>query len=273
LSCGMRLTHGSGVFILVFLYWCTNMDVLVAVKQAVDYRVKVRVSDGDTQLKTAHVKQALNPFDAIALEAAVQWKEQGLVQRVLVATISHTPPTTVLQTCLAMGACEAFHIETSDAQLSGLQRAKLLAGFVQLHPVQLALLGKQAIDSDDGQTGPMLAGLLGWTQCIGVSDIRLEAEYCQAVREIDQGLQTIEVSLPTVITADLRLHAPRFPTLPQIVAAKRKPSHTLSADNISMLSTRTWQRKDYRQRVAQRSCTMLPDTAALMALLKQRGLI
>ena len=119
----------------------------------------------------------------------------------------------------------------------------------------------------------MLAGLLGWTQCIGVSDIRLEAGYCQAVREIDQGLQTIEVSLPSVITADLRLHTPRFPTLPQIVAAKRKPSHTLSADSISALSMRTWQRQDYRQRGAQRTCTMLPDAAALVALLQQRGLI
>lgn len=249
------------------------MDVLVAVKQTVDYRVKVRVSDGDSLIKTAHLKQALNPFDAIALEAAIQWKEQGLVQRIIVVTISHTSPTTVLQTCLAMGACEAYHIETSDLALSGLQRAKLLAGFVQSHPVSLVLLGKQAIDSDAGQTGPMLAGILGWTQCIGVSDIRLEAASCLAVREIDQGLQTIEVSLPTVITADLRLHTPRFPTLPQIVAAKRKPSHTLVADSIVSLPQCPLQQQDYRQRVAQRRCELLPDATALVTLLQQRGVV
>jgi electron transfer flavoprotein beta subunit len=273
LSCGIRLTGGTGVFILVFFLWCINMDVLVAVKQTVDYRVKVRVSEGDKQVETAHLKHALNPFDAIAVEAAVQWKEQGLVQRVMVVTISHATPTTVLQTCLAMGACEAYHIETSHTPLGGLQRAKLLARFVQLHPVDLVLMGKQAIDSDDGQTGPMLAGLLGWTQCVGVSDIRLDASTCQAVREIDQGLQTIAVSLPSVITADLRLHTPRFPTLPQIVAAKRKPTHTVSADSLITLPQSTVQRQDVRQRIAQRTCTMLPNAEALVTLLQQRGLL
>lgn len=249
------------------------MDVLVAVKQTVDYRVKVRVSEGDTHIQTAHLKHALNPFDAIAVEAAVQLKEQGIVQRIMVATISHTPPTTLLQSCLAMGACEAYHIETTEPVRSGLQRAKLLSAFVQQHPVQLVLLGKQAIDSDDGQTGPMLAGLLGWTQGTGVSEINMHDDHCQVVREIDQGLQSITISLPSVLTTDLRLHTPRFPSLPQIVAAKRKLSQVVAADSLMTLENETITRVDYRQRAAQRACTMLPDTESLITVLRQRGVL
>ncbi|MBT4885021.1 MAG: hypothetical protein HON55_02590, partial [Legionellales bacterium] len=155
------------------------MEVVVAVKQVVDYRVKVRVAQDNKSVVTENLKKSLNPFDAIAVEAAVQLKEQGLVSKVTVVTIGSAEKTQLLLQCLAMGACEACHIETEFELKSSLQVAKVLAAYVGQVKPKLVMLGKQAIDSDASQTGPMLAGLLSWPQLTFVSKLNITGNSCE----------------------------------------------------------------------------------------------
>lgn len=197
------------------------MKVLVAVKRVVDFATHIRVKADQTGVETANVKMAMNPFDEIAVEEAVRLKEQGLVTEVIAISIGISACQETLRTALAMGADRAILIET-DQEIQPLASAKILKAIAAKEMPQLIILGKQAIDSDNNQTGQMLAGLLDWPQGTFASKLTLQNNSLTVTREIDGGLETLQLQLPAVITTDLRLNEPRYLSLPNIVHAKRK---------------------------------------------------
>ncbi|GAB2913466.1 electron transfer flavoprotein subunit beta/FixA family protein [Rheinheimera gaetbuli] len=209
------------------------MKILVPVKRVIDYNVKVRVKADETAVDLANVKMALNPFCEIAIEEAVRLKEAGTATEVVVVSIGTTAVQEQLRTALALGADRALHIET-DLNLDSLQVAKLLAKVVGEEQPGLVILGKQAIDSDNNQTGQMLAALTGMGQGTFASEVKVSADKVQVTREIDGGLQTIELTLPAVVSTDLRLNEPRYASLPNIMKAKKKPLETKSADSFGV---------------------------------------
>lgn len=209
------------------------MKILVPVKRVIDYNVKVRVKADQTAVDLANVKMALNPFCEIAIEEAVRLKEAGTATEVVVVSIGATAVQEQLRTALALGADRALHIET-DLNLDSLQVAKLLAKVVAEEQPGLVILGKQAIDSDNNQTGQMLAALTGMGQGTFASKVQLADGKVQVTREVDGGLQTVELSLPAVVTTDLRLNEPRYASLPNIMKAKKKPLDVKAADSFGV---------------------------------------
>jgi electron transfer flavoprotein beta subunit len=209
------------------------MKVLVPVKRVVDYNVKVRVKADGTGVETANVKMSMNPFDEIAVEQAVRLKEAGIATEVIAVSAGAAAAQETLRTALAIGADRAILIET-DVDLQPLAVAKLLKAIVVKEQPQVALLGKQAIDDDANQTGQMLAALLGWGQATFASKIKIADGKAEVVREIDGGLETLLVTLPAVITVDLRLNEPRYVTLPNIMKAKKKPLETVKPDALGV---------------------------------------
>jgi len=203
------------------------MKILVAVKRVVDFNVKVRVRADNTGVDTANVKMSMNPFDEIAVEEAVRLKERGVVTEIIAVSCGVTATQETLRTALALGADRAILVET-DAELQPLAVAKLLKAIVEREQPQIAMLGKQAIDDDSNQTGQMLAGLLGWPQATFASKVEIADGRATVKREVDGGLETVEVALPAVITTDLRLNEPRYATLPNIMKAKKKPLETIT---------------------------------------------
>ncbi len=198
------------------------MKVLVAVKRVVDYNVKVRVKADGSDVDVANVKMSMNPFDEIAVEEAVRLKEAGKATEIVAVSMGVKQCEETLRTALAMGADRAIHVET-DAELQPLAVAKLLKQVVAKEAPQLVILGKQAIDDDANQTGQMTAALLGWAQGTFASKVELGDGSVNVTREVDGGLETVKLSLPAVLTTDLRLNEPRYVTLPNIMAAKKKP--------------------------------------------------
>ena len=198
------------------------MKVLVPVKRVVDYNVKIRVKSDGSGVELANVKMSMNPFDEIAVEEAIRLKEAGKVEEIVVVSIGPAQAQETLRTALAMGADRAILVK-ADGIVEPLAVAKLLRSVVTAEAPQLVILGKQAIDDDANQTGQMLSALLGWSQATFASKIELDADRARVTREVDGGLQTIEVVLPTVITTDLRLNEPRYASLPNIMKAKKKP--------------------------------------------------
>lgn len=198
------------------------MKVLVPVKRVVDYNVKIRVKGDGSGVDLANVKMSMNPFDEIAVEAAVRLKEGGAAEEIVVVSIGPAQAQDVLRTALAMGADRAILIK-ADEVIEPLGVAKLLRAVVEAEGPQMVLLGKQAIDDDSNQTGQMLSALLGWSQATFASEITLDGDRATVTREVDGGLQVIEVTLPTVVTVDLRLNEPRYASLPNIMKAKKKP--------------------------------------------------
>ena len=198
------------------------MKVLVAVKRVIDYNVKIRVKADNTGVETANVKMSMNPFDEIAVEEAIRMREKGLATEVIVFSAGPAQCQETIRTALAMGADRGVLVQ-SDAELQPLAVAKLLKAVVDKEQPGLVIVGKQAIDDDSNQTGQMLAALLGWPQ--GTFAHKLELEEGKAVieREIDGGLQTVEVKTPAVMSVDLRLNEPRYASLPNIMKAKKKP--------------------------------------------------
>ncbi|MFM1835257.1 MAG: hypothetical protein RJB52_1467, partial [Pseudomonadota bacterium] len=195
------------------------MKVLVAVKRVVDYNVKVRVKSDQSGVDIANVKMSMNPFDEIAVEEAVRLKEAGIVSEVIVFSAGPQQCQETLRTALAIGADRAILLET-DTELQPLAVAKLLQAIYQKEQVQLIILGKQAIDDDSNQTGQMLAALLNLPQATFASKVSIADGKAQVTREVDGGLETVSISLPAVITTDLRLNEPRYVTLPNIMKAK-----------------------------------------------------
>jgi len=197
------------------------MKVLVSVKRVVDFNVKVRVKGDNSGVETANVKMSMNPFDEIAVEAAVRLKEAGSATEIVAVSCGIAACQETLRTALAIGADRAILVETAE-ELQPLAVAKLLKAICDQESPQLVIMGKQAIDDDSNQTGQMLAALLGWPQATFASRIELGEGKAKVTREVDGGLETVSIKLPAVITTDLRLNEPRYVTLPNIMKAKKK---------------------------------------------------
>ncbi|GAB3390037.1 electron transfer flavoprotein subunit beta/FixA family protein [Azotobacter armeniacus] len=202
------------------------MKILVAVKRVVDYNVKVRVKADNSGVDLANVKMSMNPFCEIAVEEAVRLKEKGIATEIVAVSVGPAQAQEQLRTALALGADRAILIE-SDEELGSLAVAKLLKAVVDKEQPQLVITGKQAIDSDNNQTGQMLAALTGYAQGTFASKVDLAGDKLKVTREIDGGLQSLELSLPAIVTTDLRLNEPRYASLPNIMKAKKKPLETL----------------------------------------------
>ncbi|TWX72859.1 electron transfer flavoprotein subunit beta/FixA family protein [Colwellia sp. C1TZA3] len=198
------------------------MKVLVPIKRVIDYNVKVRVKADNSNVDLANVKMAINPFCEIAVEEAVRLKEAGIATEVIAVSIGSKSCQEQLRTALALGADRAIQIET-DESLDSINVAKLLQKIVEEEQPQLVILGKQSIDSDNNQTGQMLAALTGMAQGTFASAISIDGDKVNVTREVDSGLQTIALNLPAIVTTDLRLNEPRYASLPNIMKAKRKP--------------------------------------------------
>ena len=197
------------------------MKVLVPVKRVVDYNVKVRVKSDGTGVDIANVKMSMNPFDEIAVEEATRLREKGAATEVIAVSCGVLQCQDTLRTAMAMGADRAILVETTE-ELQPLAVAKLLKALVDKEQVQLVILGKQAIDDDCNQTGQMLAALLGWPQATFASKVEIADGHALVTREVDGGLETLSLTLPAIITTDLRLNEPRYVTLPNIMKAKKK---------------------------------------------------
>lgn len=209
------------------------MKVLVAVKRVIDYNVKIRVKADKSGVETANVKMSMNPFDEIAVEEAIRLKEGGTATEIVAVSVGATQSQETIRTALAMGADRGILIQT-DTELQPLAVAKVLKAIVEREQPELVIVGKQAIDDDSNQTGQMLAALLGWPQGAFASKIAMSDGSAKVIREIDGGLETVEVKLPAVMTADLRLNTPRYASLPNIMKAKKKPIETVKLDDLGV---------------------------------------
>ncbi|KJZ11325.1 MULTISPECIES: electron transfer flavoprotein subunit beta/FixA family protein [Halomonas] len=209
------------------------MKVLVAVKRVIDYNVKIRVKPDGSDVDLTNVKMAMNPFCEIAVEEAVRLKEKGVATEVVAVTVGPKAAQEQLRTALALGADRAIHVE-SDERVESLGAAKALAKVVEKEAPQLVILGKQAIDSDNNQTGQMLAALTGMAQGTFASEVEVEGETLKVIREIDGGLQTVSLKLPAVVTTDLRLNEPRYAKLPDIMKAKKKPMDVMTPADLGV---------------------------------------
>ena len=210
------------------------MKVLVPVKRVIDYNVKVRVKADGTGVDLANVKMSMNPFDEIAVEAAIRLKEAGQAEEIVVVSIGVEKAQETLRTALAMGADRAILVKATEdvhTDIEPLAVAKILKGVVDEEQPGLVICGKQAIDNDLNATGQMLAALLGWSQATFASELAVEGDSAVVTREVDGGLQTIKVKMPSIVTVDLRLNEPRYASLPNIMKAKKKPLDQKTADD------------------------------------------
>jgi electron transfer flavoprotein beta subunit len=246
--------------------------ILVGVKRVVDYNVRIRVKPDGSGVALDGVKMGINPFDEIALEEALRIKERGQADEVLAVSIGPDEVQQQLRTALAMGADRAILVKT-DAVIEPLSAAKALLAIIRREDVRLAILGKQAIDDDCSQTGPMLAALWDRPQATFASKVELQDTVARVTREVDAGLETIELDLPAVLTTDLRLNEPRYIKLPDIMKAKKKPLEVI--DFASLGLTPSVQLKVLKtEPPSQRSRGIIvKDTAELLAALRQRGLV
>ncbi len=214
------------------------MKVLVAVKRVVDYNVKVRVKADNTGVDLANVKMSMNPFCEIGVEEAIRLKEKGIATEVVAVSIGPKTAQEQLRTALALGADRAILVET-DEELRSLTVAKLLKAVVDQEQPQLIMLGKQAIDSDNNQTGQMLGALTGYAQGTFASKVEVEGDKVNVTREVDGGLETVALTLPAIVTTDLRLNEPRYASLPNIMKAKKKPLETITPESLGVSTEST----------------------------------
>ncbi len=243
------------------------MKVLVPVKRVVDYNVKIRVKTDGSGVDLANVKMSMNPFDEIAVEEAMRLKEAGHVTEVIAVSCGVTQCQETLRTAMAIGADRGILVE-SDAELQPLAVAKLLKALVDKEQPQLVILGKQAIDDDCNQTGQMLGALLGWGQGTFASKVLVDGNKVLVTREVDGGLETVSLSLPAIITTDLRLNEPRYVTLPNIMKAKKKTIDVYKPADLGidpMPRLKTLKVVEPAKRVAG---VIVPDVAGLLHLLK-----
>jgi electron transfer flavoprotein beta subunit len=198
------------------------MKVLVPVKRVIDYNVKIRVKADQTGVETANVKMSMNPFDEIAVEEAIRLREAGTATEVIAVSVGPQQCQETIRTALAMGADRGILIQTDD-EVQPLAVAKLLKAVANKEAPDLVILGKQAIDDDSNQTGQMLAALLGWSQATFASKLEIDGDSANVIREVDGGLETLKITMPCIVTTDLRLNEPRYASLPNIMKAKKKP--------------------------------------------------
>ena len=246
------------------------MKVLVSVKRVIDYNVKARVKADGSDVDLSNVKMALNPFCEIAVEEAIRLKEQGLASEVIVVSVGPAAAQEQLRTALALGADRAILVEAS-LQTESLNVAKILAKVVANEQVGLVIMGKQAIDSDNNQTGQMLAALTGMPQATFASVLNIEGERAIVTREIDGGLQTLALSLPAVVTTDLRLNEPRYASLPNIMKAKRKPLATTTAEELGVTLKKHLELVSVASPAERKGGIKVADVAALIDKLKNEA--
>jgi electron transfer flavoprotein beta subunit len=209
------------------------MKVLVAVKRVVDFNVRIRVKSDGSGVDIDNVKMSMNPFDENAIEEALRMREAGIASEVIAISVGNKKSQETLRTALAMGADRAIHLESADP-VEPLGVAKLLAKIVEQESPEVVILGKQAIDDDSNQTGQMLAALLNWPQGSFASKATFDGRSLSLTRETDSGLETLSINLPVVITTDLRLNEPRYPKLPDIMKARKKPIDTIDANSMGV---------------------------------------
>ena len=243
------------------------MKVLVPIKRVIDYNVKARVKSDKSDVDLTNVKMAMNPFCEIAIEEAIRLKEAGTASEVVAVTIGPKASQEQLRTALALGADKAIHIET-DEKLESLHIAKLLAKIVEQEAPELVILGKQSIDSDNNQTGQMLAALTKRGQGTFASKVVIENGKVNVTREVDGGLQTVALNLPAVVTTDLRLNEPRYASLPNIMKAKRKPLEVIAADSLGVDLTPRMQLISVEEPAKRTAGIIVEDVAQLVEKLK-----
>lgn len=249
------------------------MKVLVAVKRVIDFNVKVRVKADQSGVETDHVKMSMNPFDEIAVEEAIRLKEKGIAKEVVAVSIGADSCQETLRQALALGADRAILIKY-EGQLEPLSVAKILKAMVEKESPSLFFLGKQAIDDDCNQTGQMLAALLNWPQATFASKIEIpEPSVAEVTREIDEGLQTIKVKLPAVITTDLRLNVPRYASLPNIMKAKTKPLTMVNFPELNLSLTPHLQTVSVSTPSQRKAGVKINDIKELMNILKEKDQI
>lgn len=246
------------------------MKVLVPVKRVVDYNVKVRVKSDQTGVDIANVKMSMNPFDEIAVEEAVRLKEKGKVTEVVAVSCGEKTCQETLRTAMAIGADRSVQVET-DAELQPLAVAHLLKAVVEKEQPQLVILGKQAIDDDSNQTGQMLAALLDWPQATFASAVEVDGDKVNVTREVDGGLETISLTLPAVITTDLRLNEPRYVTLPNIMKAKKKSIDVHTPDDLGVDVAPRIKTLKVVEPPVRAAGVMVPDVATLLDKLKNEA--
>lgn len=246
--------------------------ILVGLKRVVDYNVRVRVKPDGSGVVTEGVKMSINPFDEIALEEALRIKEQGAATEVVVASIGPAEAQQQLRTGLAMGADRAILVQT-DQPLEPLAAARVFLKLIEKEDPQIVLLGKQGIDDDNNQTGQMLAALWNRPQATFASKVELSGGTAKVTREVDAGLETIEIDLPAVLTTDLRLNEPRYVKLPEIMKAKKKPLETLALDDLGTDTAPQFKVFNYAPPPAREKGIMVKDVGELVATLKQKGLL
>ena len=248
------------------------MKILVPVKRVLDYNVKVRVKSDESGVDLANVKMSMNPFDEISVEQAVRMQEAGTATETVAVSIGPDKAQETIRTSLAMGLDRGIHVKT-DADVEPLAVAKILKAIVEEEKSDLVILGKQAIDDDSNQTGQMLAALMGWPQATFAYSLEKDGDNLIVGREVDGGIQTIKVSLPAVITVDLRLNEPRYASLPNIMKAKRKPIDAKTIDDYGVDITPRLSTVKVAEPAGRTAGVKVADAAELVAKLKSEGVI
>ena len=252
------------------------MKVLVPVKRVIDYNVKVRVKADGSGVDLANVKMSMNPFDEIAVEEAIRLKEAGKAEEVVAVSIGVKQAQETLRTALAMGADRATLVVAADdvhTDIEPLAVAKILAKVVEEEQPGLVIAGKQAIDNDMNATGQMLSALLGWSQGTFASELDIEGDHAKITREVDGGLQTIKVKMPTIVTVDLRLNEPRYASLPNIMKAKKKPLDEKTAEDYGVDVSPRLKVVKTDEPEARQAGEIVPDVDTLVAKLKEKGVV
>jgi len=246
--------------------------ILVGIKRVVDFNVRIRVKPDGSGVVTDGVKMSVNPFDEIALEEALRIKERGLAEEVVVASVGPPDCQQQLRTALAMGADRALHVQ-ADGVLEPLVVARALLKLVEREQPLLVILGKQAIDDDNGQTGQVLAALWNRPQATYASKLELKGDSARVTREVDAGLETLEIDLPAVITTDLRLNEPRYVKLPDIMKAKKKPLETLTLESLGVPQRQQLKLLRFEPPPQRQKGVRVKDAAELVETLKKKGLL
>jgi len=246
------------------------MKVLVAVKRVVDYNVKIRVKSDETGVELANVKMSMNPFDEIAVEEGVRLKEAGTADELVAVSIGPKQAQETIRTALAMGADRGILVQT-DETVEPLAVAKILKELIAKESPDLVLLGKQAIDDDSNQTGQMLAALMGWAQGTFASEVKLGDGTAEVTREVDGGLETINVKLPAVVSVDLRLNTPRYASLPNIMKAKKKPIDETTPGDLGVDITPRLKQLKVSEPATREAGIIVEDVAALVDKLKNEA--
>ncbi|MES1927590.1 electron transfer flavoprotein subunit beta/FixA family protein [Salinisphaera sp. T31B1] len=248
------------------------MKVLVSIKRAIDYNVRIQIKPDGSGVVENGVKHSMNPFDEIAVEQAMRWKEAGDAEEIVAVTIGPEAAKEQLRSALAFGCDRAIHIKT-DEPIQPLTAARVFKAIAEKEDPKVFLMGKQAIDDDSNQTGQMTSALLNWPQATFASVIELAGDTAKVTREIDAGLETLEVDLPAVITADLRLNEPRYLKLPDIMKAKRKPIEDMSLDDLGVSAAARLETTRTAPPPTREAGVKVESTDALIAKLKEKGLL